>query len=52
MLSKIFFEGFKSVNSVAFSLENQLARTKTFKKLSKQAFKLFLIFSLRGIHAI
>ena len=50
MLSKIFLEGFKSVNSVAFNLENQPARTKTFKKLSKQVFKLYLIFNLRGIH--
>ena len=50
MLSKIFFEGSKSVNSVAFNLENQPVRTKTFKKLSKQVFKLDLIFNLRGIH--
>ena len=50
MLSKIFFEGFKSVNSVAFNVENQPVRTKTFKKLSKQVFKLDLIVNLRGIH--
>ena len=51
MLSKIFLEGFISVNSVAFNSENQPARTKTFKKLLKQVFKPSLIFSLRGIHA-
>ena len=51
MLSKIFLEELKSVNSVAFNLENQPARTKTFFELSKQVFKLYLIFNLRGIHA-
>ena len=51
MLSKIFTEKFKSVNSVVFNLENQAARTKTFNKLLNQVFKLYLIFNLSSSHA-
>ena len=52
-VTKIFLEVFKSVNLVAFNLENQPARTKTSTKLSKQVFinLINLIFNLRGIHA-
>ena len=43
MLSKIFFEGFKSVNSVAFNVENQPVRTKTFKNFRSKYLNLILL---------